>query len=66
MNRGKKVCGTCAYSAYYDGTTLECRRHAPVAPIREDMTQFPLVGCNDFCGDYEPNDAQESDGATVS
>jgi len=26
-----------------------CRRHAP------NQNGFPIVGCNDWCGDYESN-----------
>ena len=55
----QKTCKTCLYSAHHDFTTLECRRHAPAAPTREDQTQFPLMGSTDFCGDYEPREKEE-------
>ena len=48
-----RVCSTCMFSAKHNGLRLECRRHAPAAPIAGGQTEFPLMGKEDFCGDWE-------------
>lgn len=58
-SHAKAACNTCIYSAFYNGVALECRRHAPAAPVGEELTQFPIVDTNGFCGDYEPQDEMQ-------
>lgn len=58
-NQNKKSCSSCLYSAYFDSMSLECHRHAPVAPAVEGATQFPIVGHDCFCGDYEPKQVEK-------
>lgn len=52
-NKRLQTCATCIFSATHNSSCLECRRHAPAAPIAEGQTQFPLMGKEDFCGDWE-------------
>ena len=54
VDKKTRTCESCIYSTFYDSFTLECRRHAPTTPLRDDQTQVSLVGREDFCGDYEP------------
>ena len=54
-----KTCATCAYSSYYDSDMVECRRHAPKAPLAEGQSPFPTMGRGDSCGDYEQKNESE-------
>lgn len=55
-----KTCAACAYWKDNDGTSGECRRHAPQSIVikldgkPESVSSFPVTASKDWCGDFEP------------
>jgi hypothetical protein len=55
-----ETCNSCKSWSSENGTTGECRRHAPqlIAFEIDDSTKiesrFPTTGSEDWCGDYQP------------
>jgi hypothetical protein len=50
------TCGTCSY---FESAHAQCRRHPPVLlpgpepELAPPRSQWPSVGPDDWCGDYE-------------
>lgn len=46
-----KSCSQCAFSARRSAHSFECRIRAPE---RNGFTNWPTVGVNDWCGEFQP------------
>ena len=52
----ERPCEGCRFAAH-DGWALKCRRHAPVVSPRDrNVTLWPVVNPDQWCGDYEPKE----------
>lgn len=54
-SRAGRVCANCRWAERPEDETT-CHRHAPVATggmMSEPRTMWPVVGLNDWCGDFE-------------
>ncbi len=49
-------CQTCAHF-YDDGS--QCRRYAPQPKEQDAKAQWPTVGAQDWCGEYQADHAKE-------
>lgn len=53
---------TDTYSPNYDPYFGVCKRHAPVANVRNGVDGFPTVMSNDWCGDFEASGQNVAEG----